>query len=329
MGTKGTSVAEQFSGMELVRNPGATADMVQALRLRQNTIDAVVPPGLRALIDMQSSLQQLARPLAAVNLDFSRLADSVGVRHHTLDFAAGVELHRQLGRAIDVIGKFGAIQESITSAVARQAGAWRGLARAVGSLGMTDSLTHQLSRFSVLDRTIRGLVPEAVHLEWSSHLKTSALGTLGFLGQDWPAPVGLLTPIDHTLRGSVAWLNRHRDKPLLMTAALIPADETSGGTELVVEDEYVCAICDGSMVALSKAFRWVGPRRGVIRRRIFPVCPTCWEKERHDEGFLYRALGDLTPPAVQLVGIRGRGQGDGRPKGVLKLVRCEALDNDD
>ena len=77
-------------------------------------------------------------------------------------------------------------------------------------------------------------------------------------------------------------------------------------------------------------FSTIVSSRGVRRRRIFPVCSTCWDKQREDDSFLYDALCDLTRPAVQVIRavLPGGEQGDGRPKGVLRLVRTDKPDHE-
>jgi hypothetical protein len=337
MGIKDISAAQKLGGIQLSESLGAAARMTEAFRSQRDIADALVPPGIRTMIDMQRSIQQLARPFAGPNFDIGAadLPSNVGLGRFAMHDASA-DLHRQLARTTQVFevgDKFGAMQKSIAGLVADQGGPWRDIARLTKSFGMATPVTHQFSRISDFDRTLRHLVPEAAHLAWSDHLKTTALGTLGFLRQDWGVAVGLLTQVDRTLGGSVAWLTQHRDTALLMTAALAPAAETDGGCEVLIEDEYVCAICEGPMVTFGANVRWLGPRRGVRRRRIFPICSTCWEQERDDEGFLHRALCDLTRPAVRVVPIRGvitgGGQGDGRPKGALRLVRCAGEDRDD
>jgi hypothetical protein len=140
--------------------------------------------------------------------------------------------------------------------------------------------------------------------------------------------VGFVTQVDSDRGAVFSWLAHHQERTLIMTAAIarehaIEANHAEEETLPVsLEAEYVCAVCDAPMMTLGRSVRWIGPLRGIVRRRIFPACPQCWEEEQRDPGFLYRALSDLTRPGIGVVRevIRGGGQGDGRPRARLRII---------
>jgi hypothetical protein len=69
------------------------------------------------------------------------------------------------------------------------------VARIAESFGIGTSATHQLARLSDFDRSLRQALPTTASQAWSTHLKATALDSLGFLAQDWARPVGLLTQV--------------------------------------------------------------------------------------------------------------------------------------
>lgn len=151
---------------------------------------------------------------------------------------------------------------------------------------------------------------------------------LSFLGRDWSMPIGLMTPAGSEFGASVSWLARHRAEPVLMMSAITPRVERRDDVELVVDEEILCALCDGPILILGTSLSWIGSHRGVRRRRIFPACSECAAREREQPGFLYEALCQLTRPAVTIRGVtRGAGQGDGRPRGRLRLIRARDDDH--
>lgn len=357
MASKKTSAAEKLNELRLDRNLGAAASLAEGLRPSRDLTNALVPSGVRTMLDMQRGIEKLVSPLDRLGLNVqpdafksllradrfgfnlerdafkSLYADRFGLgRFAHADLLRATALHSQFGdmtRLLEV-GKIAAAQQSITGLVATQSAAWRDVSRVTESFGVCASAVDQLRRFAAIDRSLGRVMPPLASRAWSEHLKATALGRLGFLGQKWDMPVGLLTEVAPNLGGVVCWLNQHRQQPLVMTAALAAEADDKASCEVVIEDEFVCAICDGQMQAFGDDLRWVGPRRGVRRRRIFPVCAKCWEKQREDDSFLYDALCDLTRPAVQVIWavLSGGGQGDGRPKGVLRLVRAVARDDD-
>jgi hypothetical protein len=155
----------------------------------------------------------------------------------------------------------------------------------------------------------------------------TALPTVSFLGQEWSKPVGLLTGLGSELGASVAWLTRNRAEPVVMTAAITPQAEGKDGLKVVVDDEVLCVLCENPLITTGSNLKWIGPRRAVRQRLVFPLCATCWATEREHPGFLYDGLCKFTRPAVGIRGvIRGGGRGDGQPRGVLRLIRIDGED---
>ena len=126
----------------------------------------------------------------------------------------------------------------------------------------------------------------------------------------------------------MAWLGRQHAEPVLLTAAVTPEATSRGALKVVVEDEILCLLCKNPLIIAGSNLKWIGARRAVRQRFVLPLCATCWVTERDRPGFLYEALCELTRPGVVIRGvIRGGGQGDGQPRGVLRLVRTEGKDD--
>jgi hypothetical protein len=178
---------------------------------------------------------------------------------------------------------------------------------------------RQLSRINEFDRRLHDVMLEPVHAAWSYHLRTSALANLSVLAQEWSKPLGLMAEVAASDVGaSVTRLARYKSEPMVMTAAVTPEADNRRSFEIVVDDEIACGICGNAMVNLDARLNWIGPRRAVRQRLIFPACSTCFAREKKEPGFLSCALSELTRPKFAV--IRGGGQGDRRSRGVLRLV---------
>ena len=193
-------------------------------------------------------------------------------------------------------------------------------------MGLEASTVHQLSRICDFD-----MVASRRHAGGGSRsvvqliLRATALPTLsvlqaGLVAASWPDD----QPGRSELGASVAWLTRHRAGPVVMMAAITAQADTKDGLEVIVEDEVVCALCGNPMITIGSNVKWIGPRRGVRRRRVFPACSECCAP---DESQRFPLRCPLRPDAssdhaIRGV-IRGGGQGDGRPRGALRLVRID------
>ena len=240
------------------------------------------------------------------------------------------DLHRHLAEAtgaVDYASKWVEIQRTINDP-GMGLMSWDDVRRMTGALGLENALERHLDQIREFDLVLRGMLPEPPHLAWATHLRVTALPTVSFLGEEWRKPVGLLTDLGAELGASVAWLGRQRAEPVLMTAAITAEAKSRDGLKVVVEDELLCQLCENPLIIARSNLKWIGARRAVRQRFILPLCATCWATERDRPGFLYESLCELTRPGVVIRGvIRGGGQGDGQPRGVLRLVRTEGKDD--
>ena len=302
-------------------------------RLLREVESAFIPPSVQIMLDSQQRIRQLARGFGGYNLDSHvtaaltkpNLADVAAGGARFTDLVRATELHSQLSQVTkfaEHASRWTEMRQSIAGLVAsHSAMRWDDIRRLTESVGLEASTMHQLSRICDFDRVLRGVMPAAAHAPWSTHLRTAALPTLSFLAQDWAKPVGLMTDLGRSeLGASVAWLTGYRGEPVVMMAAITPQADTKHGPDVIVEDEVVCALCGNPMITIGSNVKWIGPLRGVRQRRIFPACSTCCPSESQ---VLYDALCDLTRPGLAIRGvIPGGGQGDGRPRGALRLVRA-------
>ena len=331
MASSNWSAAENLNALD-----AGMLEAVRALgssRLLRETQNALMPPSMQIMLDRQRSIEQWARELGGYNFDPHatavlaklNLADATSVTSFT-DLARATELHSQLSQVTEFVenaSRWTEIQQSIAGLVgSHRVMAWDDIKRLTDTMGLEASTVHQLSRICDFDRLLRAAMLEPAHVAWSTHLRTTALPTLSFLAQTWSKPLGLMTDLGRSEMGvSVAWLTRHHGESLVMMAAITPQADTKDGLEVIVEDEVVCALCGNLMITIGSNVKWIGPRREVRQRRVFPMCSECCPTESQ---FLYDALCDLTRPAVAIRRvIRGGGQGDGRPRGALRLVRIE------
>jgi hypothetical protein len=277
------------------------------------------------MFDRQRSIEQWARQLGGYSFDPHataavaklNLADVAAGVARVAELARAAELHSELSQVtkfVENASKWTEIQQSIADlAASHRVMPWDDIRGLTATMGLEASTVHQLSRICDFDRVLRDVMSEAAHAAWSTHLRATALPTLSFLTQDWSQPLGLMTDLGRSdLGASVAWLTRHRAGPVVMMAAITAQADPQDGLEVIVEDEVVCALCGNPMITIGSSLKWIGPRRGVRQRRVFPACSECCPTESQ---ILYDALCDLTRPAIAIRGvIRGDGQGDGRPE---------------
>lgn len=313
----------------------ATFDIMRAVEVARpfRELDSsLFSARMHAILEQQRVIERSARELG----DYGRMA---GLAKATLTdmpmpidkFTASTcasELHAQLletTRLRESLSTWTEMQHTIKNLVARDPMVrWDDIVRTSAAARLEDCVTRQLARVADFEAVLSAAINDPARAAWASHLRMTALPALSVLGQEWSTPIGLITPVSSELGASVSWLARYRAEPVLMMSAITPSVERVDDVQLVVDEEVLCALCGSPMVTLGTSFRWIGPHRGVRRRRIFPACSECAAREREDPGFLYHALCQLTGPAVAIRGvIRGRGQGDGRPRGRLRLVRME------
>lgn len=170
-------------------------------------------------------------------------------------------------------------------------------------------------------------MPEPVYLAWWEHLRAATQPTLSFLTQEWTSSFGLMLTGPSTFEASIAW-RVHRGERNVRVAAVTPQGEIENSPRFSLETEVVCGLCGGPILPFGDAkLTLIGPRRGVVRRPIFPACATCTHEENIPA--LLAALRELArPDAPRLEIICGGGQGDGVSRGDLRLVRTEPAKRD-
>lgn len=239
----------------------------------------------------------------------------------------GHELHANFSkttRFAENADTWAEIQRSIAGVSGRDHPlSWIDITRLTDAMMREQSTMRQLSRICDFDRGLRAAMLEPAHVAWSAHLRTTALPTLSFLAQDWLKPLALMTDLaPFALGASVSWLTRQSSATVVMTAAITPTEGRRRGIEVIVEEEILCALCDSPILNFDGDVKWIGPRRAVRQRFIFPACPTCSAKERQEPGFLQHALRELERPRFAV--IRGGRKGDGHPQGQLRLVQNDS-----
>ena len=285
--------------------------------------NSLLSPSARTLLEQQWILEDFARQYRASVIDLGAdAAARLTLAGVSVDLASNRHLAEATG-AVDYASKWVDIQRTISDP-GMGLPSWDDVRRMTGALGLENVLERHLDQIREFDMVLRRMLPEPAHLAWATHLRMTALPTVSFLGGEWRKPVGLLTD----LGASVAWLGRQYAEPVVMTAAITAEAKSRDGLKVVVEDELLCQLCENPLIIARSNLKWIGARRAVRQRFILPLCATCWATERDRPGFLYEALCELTRPGVVIRGvIRGGGQGDGRPRGVLRLVRTEGKDD--
>ncbi len=163
---------------------------------------------------------------------------------------------------------------------------------------------------------------EPASSEWREHLRTTALPAISFLSQEWTRPLGLLLDSGKGLGASITWTTRRSNELSVRVAAITTQAETEDTPRVSVEIDIVCMLCGGPL-RWRDGLTWVGPRKRVLKREIFPLCPTCCNEENMPA--LLGTLRTLTqPPAPTLKLIRGRGEGHGMRRGDLRIISSVA-----
>lgn len=191
------------------------------------------------------------------------------------------------------------------------------------SMAYEATIAKHLTRVADLDRLLYGTLPEPAYLEWSAHLRTAAAPTFSFLTQEREKPYGLMVDLGASLGASIAWKTRRRDESIIHVAAVTEAEDAP---DIDVDARIVCMGCKLPMPTFqNEGLAWIGPRRGVFRCQMLPVCPVCFRRELETPGYLREVFSRLSSPTISitLTRIRGGGQGDGRSKGKLRLVGDE------
>jgi hypothetical protein len=124
------------------------------------------------------------------------------------------------------------------------------------------------------------------------------------------------------LGASITWTTRRATELSVRVAAITAQAETEDAPRVSVEIDIVCMLCGGPL-RWRDELTWVGPRKSVLKREIFPLCPTCCKEE--NLAALLETLSTLTrPPGPTLKLIRGGGEGDGMRRGDLRITRNAA-----
>ena len=183
------------------------------------------------------------------------------------------------------------------------------------------------ARFVDLEKALGPTMPQPTYMAWSEHFQAAIQPILSFQAQEWTRPFGLMLEGPSAMEASIAW-RVHRGGPSVHVAAVTPRGETENSPRFSLETEVVCGLCGGPILPFGNVkLTMVGPRRGMLKRPIFPACATCTHEENIPA--LLAALCELAgPDAPRLEIIRGGGQGDGVRRGDLRLVRTEPAKGD-
>jgi hypothetical protein len=286
--------------------------------------DALLPRGIRQMLDMQASLGRFANPFGAMD-----------------------RLHEKLARATDPFGlaKFssfghiGAIDRSssafalsdslraVTGALQMQRDLLgtsklfelaKGLEAVVGRSAMHDSLAP----FMKLDRALGSALETETYARWQSEFTKTVAPSLGLLGMEWQHPVGVLATLaTPELGASMSWTADETSA----VAALLPQE--AARSEITIEVSITCAFCGHDMIADQRRFRWKGNRKGLLDLSIVPICTECQHRSNEDPTYLSRALRELEGPMLRVV--TSNGTSDGVPRGKLRLVQDDRDREDD
>lgn len=88
-----------------------------------------------------------------------------------------------------------------------------------------------------------------------------------------------------------------------------------------VEFDVVCAFCNEPLMGEGTR-DWLGNSLVFVKVTVVPVCPECVVRQKDDPGYFDRKLSGLDeqPKRRTLTFAPGNAEGDGRPRGVLRLV---------
>lgn len=267
--------------------------------------DAIIPPSVRSMIEMQESLRALNPARMAGLHDFHALHETVA--HDRLfasmrasEFMRGHEFMSSI---------------TVASAVTEQ------LLR--GALG--PQLACSAMPSIRLAESLNGLMPGALQLEWHEHLVKSIAPSFGLFATETPGRVGLLAFMpDPALGASLSWVSEATARPSV--AALIT--EGARLPKITIDTVVLCVFCGDEIMQHDQTFRWKGNRIRV-ELTVLPICATCLKKAGDYAEYILDALSDLVHPPLKLVSKDGKSDGVPRGKGKLWLVTADEDREDD
>jgi len=310
-------------------------------------IDKLVDPiGVATMTKHLSALtDQVGGPLAGINhafkqadyvnsmlpssirmmLDFNRqiaqLADPFGMRRY-----AGFELLQQQSDLHRAFGAAGQMMEmSKQLADMHRPPAWfdndsfKSLRESMASFGFARSAFDQLATFQKSAKAIQaafGPQVEAAKL-WQRRLDACAIPTLTFLAQPHTDPMGIFTAVEGDDGATVGWLREGRNGPRLTMASLTPAVDR--GEPFEVECEVRCLVCEGEMLVTRSGHSWLG-KKVRVRLDVAPICLDCLKQGGLDPDWWQGTLTRIADNRPMLRVIEGSHDGDGKPRGGLRLV---------
>jgi len=282
---------------EMDRMVGPTLKIHEAFALTRAIQDAICPPSIRAMLEMQEKMRQLADPFGFGNVsDLQRtVAQQVGLTSSMANAMEALRLNKGLLE------------------VSRVAELAAGLKSVLGP----SFADQQMRPFAKLDDALSSLLPKNSYGSWQEHLTKSVLPSLGVLGMEWGRPVGVLAALQEPRSGaSLTWLPIDSIVPSI--AALL--GESVRLPEIAIDVSISCAFCGETMIAHECTFRWKGNRKGAVDLTVIPICPTCTKRSLQDPEYAATAFRRLTAPALRI--IKG-GTTDGVRRGKLRVVHQE------
>lgn len=301
--------------------------------------NAVCPPAMRSILDIQEKLGRFANPLgsfAELQRTVDRFADPFGLsKLAQVDRFSAV--HRMSSEGFGLSDSMRALTEAfhvsdsmraVTSAFQNQRDLLGisklhdlglGLEAVVGRSAMRDCLAP----FMKLDRSLGSVLESSSYGRWQSDFAQTVMPSLGLLGMEWQRPIGVLASFgDADLGASMSWMSSNE---IAGVAAMLPHVETR--SEITIEVSITCAFCGHDMIADKRRFRWKGNRKGLLDLSIVPICTECQHRSNEDPTYLSRALRELEAPTLRVV--TSNGTSDGVPRGKLRLVQDERDREDD
>lgn len=269
--------------------------------------DAIIPPSLRSMMEMQESLRALNPARMAGLHDFHALHETVAA-HDRLFASMGV---REFMRGHEFMSSI-TVASAVTEQFLRGALGPQLACSAMPSIRLAESLN--------------GLMPSALQLEWHEHLVKSIAPSFDLFATETPGPVGLLAFMpDPALGASLSWVSEATARPSV--AALIT--EGARLPKITIDTAVLCVFCSDEIMQHDHTFRWKGNRIRV-ELTVLPICATCLTKAGDYAEYILDALDNLLRPPLKLVSSGGKSDGVRRAKGKLRLVTCEdsAADHD-
>lgn len=283
---------------------GPFGDMERALR-RADFANSMLPASVRMAIEMQER--------------FDRIADPLGMRRYAGIFEHQIDLHRAFGastRAVDFANQFSKLHGPAWLA----ADSFKSIRAALPSFGFEQSAAAQLAAFQKSMQMIHGAFgPDSFDAEmrWHDHMRRYAIPAINFLALPHADPIGILSDVEDDDGATVAWLRDGRDGPRVTTANILPAIER--GAPFEIECEVRCLVCDREMLVTRSAKSWLG-RNFRVRLEVVPMCIECLKEHGFDPEWWTARLNDIAERRPMLRTIEGSREGDGKPKGTLRLV---------